>query len=456
MMNSTNLRVFLIAAACLSAFAVLAPSAHAQKAYMGAEDDVLLEFDLFFQTYALFANETDFDRSRPVYSKNGQTEGYVLTTFRPGMTWRPWDFVAIRYQLEVGDNFWSRNDPDSQNMQSPGTAVVRHKEMWGEVTTQDKAFGIKTGYMYFYDPTHLVLDRHMGAGQGFYQWQSGKLTLAAGQIPDEVFEGIAAQSDSDRVRQNNFEQDKYIFGAWANIGRTNNWRVSPGAFLQWDKTEIDRPKTVLSPLVNAQFLFGGKVGLEVDLVGQYGKYLRGGVDNRDVSYLAGAAQAGLHADAWPVKLDTNLLAFTSDDGDKYDEYDTGFHYSGWSKSKLMILTRNWLHDQYDNIDERAAAQGAGLFTGDQTVSVYLHETFRLMAIGGVGMTLDSTNTDGSSYLGAEGHFGAEFAPYQGHVSFMLLGGGLLPGKAAAMLKNRIDKKETDPLGQIQGSMTLTF
>jgi len=233
-------------------------------------------------------------------------------------------------------------------------------------------------------------------------------------------------------------------------------KVTPGLFFQWDKTEIDRPKSILSPLANFQWNIDPKTQMEFDLVGQVGKYVHGGVANHDVDFLAGAVQVGAQFDLRPVVLHYNLLAFSADDGDKNDSLDTGFHYSGWSKSSLMILARNWLHDQYDNIDERAAAQEAGLFLADQALSVYLHESFRLIAIVGVGTTLDNTNTGGSYYLGTEGHIGAEFAPYQEHASFVLLAGGILPGKAGGMLKNEIDRKATDPLGELQASMILKF
>ena len=420
------------------------------------EPDLMPDFDLFFQSYFYLANDSDFDRTEPVYERNGQSVGYMLTTFRPGLTWVPIDNVTLRYQLEVGDNVWSRNDLDGQDPAAQNSSVVRHKQVWAEVLTPGGLLGIKTGYQYFYDPTHLVIDRHMGLAQAFFQWSSTKVSMAAGQVPDTVYEGLSATSDGDRTEQNNFEQDDYIFALWLDYVCPKGWHFSPGAFFRWDKTEIGRPKGVLSAVFNANGYFGSRLKMDFDAVGQYGQYKNGGLSNRDVDYLAAAAQVGALIDLRPFSLRYNALVFTADDGDKYDQYDTGFHYSGWSKSRTMVMSLNWLHDQYDNLDERVAAQGAGLALFDQGASLALSESVQLLTIVGVGLTLDGTHTNDSTYLGTEGHVGVEWALYNRHVAFTLLGGGLLPGEAAAVVKNKIDREKTDSLGVLQAAMNVQF
>ncbi len=420
------------------------------------EADLMPDFDLFFQSYFYLANDSDFDRTEPIYEKNGQSVGYMLTTFRPGLTWTPMNNITLRYQLEIGDNVWSRNDLDGQDPNSQNTAVVRHKLVWGEVLTPGGHFGIKTGYQYFHDPTHLVIDRHMGLAQTFWQWSAARLSFAAGQVPDTVYEGFAATSDGDQTEQNNFEQDDYIFALWLDWTCPKGWRLSPGTFFRWDKTEIGRPKGILSAVFNAHGGIGPRTRLDFDLVGQYGQYKNGGLDNRDVDYLAASAQLGARFDIRPVFLRYNALVFTADDGDKHDQYNTGFHYSGLSKSKTMVMSLNWMHDQYDNLDERAAAQGAGLALFDQEASLALAESVKLITIIGVGMTLDGTHTNDSTYLGTEAHAGVEWAMYDQHVAFTLLGGGLMPGKAAAVLKNKIDLDATESMGVAQAAMNVQF
>lgn len=420
-------------------------------------DDVLPLFDLYFQTYLFVANDRDFDRTEPVYSENGQSVGYALTTIRPGMTWVPVDQVTIRYQLEVGDNIWSRNDLDDTDPLAPETALVRHKEVWAEVRSPKETVGIRTGYQYFFDPTHLVLDRYMGAGVFFVNvGESDTINVAAGQVPDGVYEGFSATGDDERRSSNNFENDDYVFAAWSSH-EVRDWVLQPGAFMRWDKSEINRPLWYLAPVFHAQGCAGyGSLCFDLDAAGQWGKHERAGLDNRDVDLLAAAVQAGLAINWWPVGWDWRVLAFTADDGDKFDQYETGFRFSGWSKSRTMILSLNELHDQYNNVDESVAAQGAGLFLADQELSYSVIEGLRVFAIAGAGMTLDDTHTGGESYLGAEGHLGVEWSVYDDLASFQLVGGGLLPGKAAAMLKNEIDREATDAMGAVQASMEVSF
>ncbi len=449
-------RVFALGLICFCAL-FGAAAAHAwDDEGDDSEPDLMPDFDLYFQSYFYLANDSDFDRTEPVYERNGQSVGYMLTTFRPGLTWAPLDNVTLRYQLEVGDNVWSRNDLDRQDPLAQSTSVVRHKLVWAEVLTPGGRLGIKTGYQYFYDPTHLVIDRYMGLAQTFLEWSGAKLSFAAGQVPDTVYEGLAASDDGDRTERNNFEQDDYVFAVWLDWLCPKGWTWSPGAFFRWDKTEIGRPKGVLSVVLNAHGGIGSRVRLDFDWAGQYGQYKNGGLDNRDVDYLAMAAQLGASFDLRPFYLNYNALVFTADDGDKYDQYDTGFHYSGWSKSRTMVLSLNWLHDQYDNLDERVAAQGAGLALFDQGASFALNESVKFVTIVGVGMTMDGAHTNDSTYLGTEGHAGVEWAMYNRHVVFTVLGGGLAPGEAAAVLKNKIDRDATENLGVAQASMAVQF
>ncbi|MBZ0272882.1 hypothetical protein K8I61_12660 [bacterium] len=415
-------------------------------------------FDLFFQTYVFVANDRDFDRTPPLYDDNGQTSGYVLTTFRPGITWRPAAPVAIRYEFEVGENVWSANDLDVRDPNAANGPVMRHKEVWGEVTTPGGGVGLRTGYMYLHDPTHLVLDRYMGAGLLSYNPSRATTIYAvAGQVPDTTYEGLAFARDGDRLARNNFEHDAFVLGAGARFHEHGSFTIEPAVWTRWDKTEIDRPRFVANPLLNTVWTPSDTVRLEWDLVGQWGVHERAGLDNRDVSILAAASQLGLTLTFGAVTLEERALAFTSDDGDRQDQYDTAFSsYSGWSKSRTMILTLNWLSDHYDNIDERAAAQGAGLVVADQSVKLDLGHAFRLLLVGGAGWLLDGAATDDELYLGVEGQIGLEFAPYEEHVLFHLIGGGMLPGRAGAMLVNEIDQGETEPLGQAQGSMIIRF
>ncbi|MCB1152602.1 hypothetical protein KDL45_03045 [bacterium] len=412
--------------------------------------------DLFFQSYFLMQNDNDFDRTDPVYDANGRTVGVLATTFRPGLTFTPIDGITLRYVLEIGENVWSRNDLDDIDPNAEEQALVRHKEVWAQVVSPDERFGIRSGYQYFYDPTHLVLDRHMGAVTLFTQWNTGRVSVAAGQVPDTIYEGLAATNDADTRNDNNFEQDDFVFAAWGELLQDHVWQLNPGVFVRWDKTEVERPKTVVSALANVFWRHAEHGTLELDVVGQLGRHENAGLDNRDVDIMAGAAQLVLDYRFPVIGTRTAVLYFSGDDGDRYDQNDTGFEYSGWSKSRTMLLSENRLYDRYDNLDERAAAQKAGLVLADEEFSVRFADSLRCFAILGAGFTRDGANTDGETFLGGEGHLGVEFAPYDGHASFLLMGGGLLPGKAASQLQNEINRDSQDPIGSMQASMSLSF
>ena len=413
------------------------------------------EFTLSFETFVLFKNDNDFDRTDPIYSDNGQSVGYVSTVFEPAITWKPILPVKIHYALELGDNIWSRNDSDQQDPTAPDQVLVKHKEFWSQVLFPGNVAGFTAGYQYLFDPTHLFLDRYMGAFELFAKWGDNRIALWAGQIPDSVYEGVNAVTAQSELAENNFENDDYLFALSASFMR-EDITINPGLFFRWNKNELRRPEGLLAPVINLEGRFCPRTSFSVDLAGMWGRHLRAGLDNRDVERLAGAAQIGLAVNARPVLFDWNLLALTADDGDRYDQYDTGFAFSGWSKSRTLLLSENWLRDQYDNLDERAAAQRAGLFLIDQDMSFALTQEWKLITLAGFGMVLDDTHTGGESILGTEVDGGIEWALYQRHVIFTLLGGALFPGGAGAVLQNEIDLENRHTQFHGQGSMRVVF
>ena len=420
------------------------------------------EIKLRFMSFAIFKNDNDFDRSEPLYNANGQTVGYISTIFEPTFSWRPIDQVTLQYTIELGDNIWSRNDADERDPTADDIPLLKHKEFWAEVIFPGtghgsrEGLGLKTGYQYVYDPTHLFLDRYMGAAEFFYTWNRIRLSLVAGQIPDSVYEGISTEGPENELAKNNFEHDDYVF-AFNSRAIYDELSFGTGLFFRWDKSEIGRPLGLLAPCFNLVYE-SRPVTVEFDIVGMAGQHKNAGLGNRDEDRLGGATQLGV---AWtvaggPVVFDWNLLAFTGDDGDRYDNYDSGFYYSGWSKSNTIMLTENWVRDQYDNLDERVAEQSAGMFVADQELSVFATESVRLMAIAGYGMVLDDTNTGDDRTIGTEVDLGVEWTPYQRHVSLLLMGGSLFPGGAGAKVTNEIDLDATDPVYLGQGAMRIVF
>lgn len=414
------------------------------------------EFGLEFQTFAIYKNDSDFDRTEPLYDENGYSVGYVSTIFTPTITWRPIDAVTLRYTVEIGDNIWSRNNPDQENPAADDAPILRHKEIWGEVLFPGEIVGLKAGYQYLYDPTHLFIDRYMGAADLFFRiGKTGRLSLLAGQIPDSVYEGIDALGNRNEREQNNFDNDDYLFALDSGF-QAGDTKLSPGLFFRWDKSEIDRPMALLAACFNVNGKSGGIFGYDFDIVGQWGRHKRAGLGNKDVEHYGGAAQLGFSLALQAVGFDWNFMTFTADDGNRYDQSDTGFVYSGWSKGRTVLLTENWLRDQYDNLDETAAAQEAGFFVADQDFSIHATQNFTIMIIAGYAIVTDDTNTHGNLTIGTEVDGGVEWRLYGDHVVFNLLSGALFPGESGAMLKNDIDTEATDPIYHGQGSMKISF
>lgn len=418
----------------------------------------LPEISFSILNYFIFKNDQDFDRSKPVYSNNGQTVGFVSTVFEPAIDWRPVDFIVFRYALEIGDNIWSRNDVDQRDPTAADVPIVKHKEFWTRVYMPCKRWGFQAGYQYFYDPTHLFIDRYMGSASFFATMDDNWIVLSAGQIPDSVYEGVNAVDSRSEYNENNFENDDYLFSLSSTFRIGDKIDLGTGLFYRWDKSEIHRPDSTLAYTLHFDWAQQGSIKTNVgfDLVGMWGRHLRAGLDNRDVQRLGGAAQTWLSVSPDPVSLRWNLLWLSADDGDRYDQWDTSFAYSGWSKSRTLILSENWIRDQYDNLDERAADQGAGLFLADQDLRVNLSESVALMLIAGYGMVTDNTHTGKENTLGTETDAGIEVGMYRDHVTFTLIGGALFPGKAGSMLQNEIDLEKTDPMFHLQGSMDVKF
>jgi len=113
-------------------------------------------------------------------------------------------------------------------------------------------------------------------------------------------------------------------------------------------------------------------------------------------------------------------------------------------------------DQYNNLDEYAAAQRAGLFVASEQISMRAAEALEVFGIFGYGTALDGDNLDDERTLGYEGDLGLTYHLYENHVQFTALGGGLWPGGAGALLKNEIDGKAKDPQYHGQANMLIHF
>jgi hypothetical protein len=93
-----------------------------------------LSINLEFKNFFLWQNDSDFDRTDPLYDENGQSVGYFATALTPTMAWQPIDEVLLRYKVQIGENLWSRNDVLERDPTAEDIPTLQHKEIWGAVT----------------------------------------------------------------------------------------------------------------------------------------------------------------------------------------------------------------------------------------------------------------------------------------------------------------------------------
>jgi hypothetical protein len=450
-----------IITAALTAILVLTVSgfAAAQADKSDAASNDLTEIGLpcvsvEFKNFFLIQNDRDFDRTEALYDENGQSVGYFSTTLTPKMMWMPIPQVTVVYEVQFGENLWSRNDAAQRDPSAPNVPIVQHKQMWGQV--ESGAMYVKAGYWLKSDPTSLFFHREIGAATlgfkpgGAVHW----VEAFVGQVPDGVHEGTTAVPTGSEFEQNNFENDTFVYGLGAPV-EAGKLLLIPAVLGLTDKSVIDRELNLVVPTIAIREHYT-PMNLALELVGEFGTHQGAGIDNRDVDRFAFAAQ--IHEDlrtthwAWA----TNLLWLSADDGDKNDLLDTSFAYSGFSKSATLLLSENELQDQYDNLDERIAAQGAGMFLADTRVAFVPFEALQLFGIAGYGSVLESKNLDDDPMVGLELDGGLQVDFYRGVAQFTVVGGALLPGASGAVVKNEIDLTATDPIYHGQALMRLSF
>ncbi|MHA1569660.1 MAG: hypothetical protein ACTSXZ_09320 [Alphaproteobacteria bacterium] len=433
---------------------LLVSGASADEMVGGSTVDVASpDLSLYFKTFFLYQNDRDFDRSEPLYDENGQSVGYITTLLEPAVTWDPIGRVRLRYGARI-ESVWSRNNPEPSEANEENTAVWQHREIWGEFSFT-KDLSLRSGYWKVYDPTHMFIERYMGAFELTYNFDRAFVSLVFGQLPDAVYETTAADTQASELQMNNFENDAFLAGFTLNALIGAHLNLKPSVFMLYDNSEIDRPKTIVNPSLSV-VASSGQTYLLTDLAMQFGSYKRGGLNNHDVSYLAGAGQVQLWHRFDHFRPRASVVFISADDGDRYDQYDTGYLYSGKSLSSTMMLTENWLYDQYDNLDERAAAQGAGLGLIDVDLSLLPVESLDIFVTYGYGRVLDTTNLDDDPTIGHEVDLGVFWQAVMHRVGFSLVGGGLFPGGSGARLQNEIDLEARDPIYHLQGAMTLSF
>jgi len=402
-----------------------------------------------FLTFFLWQNDRDFDNTTPLFDEYGQSVGYVDVRIYPRLAWRPTRAVSFQYFAEIGGALWSRKSDDAHPDLVEQQPVYVQKELWAQVLLPWEGSGVRVGFQYIYDPTLLFLEKYVGAFTGFYRWEGGaEVRLVALQVPDTVYEGID-------FSENNFQNDDFVFAADAVLRPAEGLRVKPGLYFQWDRTDVARPRYLWNPCVNVAYDFGSAGLWELDAALQAGVWENRSIDNRTLDLVAGALQVHGRFRVAGVTVETNLLALSPDDGDPYNGVDSGFWYSGFSRSRTLLLSQNWILDQYNNLDKKAAEAGAGVFLADLFARGPVAAGLELFGVVGYGLALEPRYVLGGRTIGTEVDAGL-FWQVVPSAQMMVVGGAVFPGVAGAALLNEIDPTACDPIYYFQAALAVTF
>jgi hypothetical protein len=439
----------------VSAPAPVAPTAPAPAA-TSAPKPQRIELHADLQNLFLLRNDSDFDRTRPFYDESGQTVGAFATLFRPSALLRITDHLRIYYEVELGLNYWSKQNPDEQSALAPSIFVMKHREIYAEGELWRERFGFKVGYQYFGDPTALFLGHWIGAAQAHIRLGSGRLGLFVGEIPDDTYEGV-------NVLENNFVRDIFVFGLNGALRVTERLRGSAALVALVDTHVVGKMRWLLCPTLHLE-TERGRFSAFLDLALQAGQLRGQAVDGSDQTHVAWALQAGARYELSRPRLDMtwNLLALSPDDAHEGNTTNHAFLYSSKSRSATLMLTEDELRNWYDALDRRMGTyeggfymHRAGLLVTDVKAAWTLHRFFQAALVVGAAAALKPTNALDSGFIGVETDALLTF-PANEHLSATIAGGLLVPGKAGAALINRIRLDATDPIVMVEASLVVRY
>jgi hypothetical protein len=447
-----------------------APAASEPKAdAMGVDGSVRTKpvFEAHAQLHNLliFRNDTDFDRRKPLYDENGQTSGAFATVFGPTFQWNLTDNLRLFYEAEIGLNYWSKNNPDTENALSKDIFVLKHRQIYAEGDLADGKFGFKVGYQYFADTTGLFLGHWIGAAQVSHAWAPGQsASLFFAMIPDATYE------EGQDIKFNNFRHDIFVFGGRTDLKLGDHWQFNAAVHALYDTHIVGKTRWLVAPNAHLE----GKTGCVhkdgfrvtgfVDGVLQAGKSENSAIDGSNQTLLAWAAQGNLKVETRPVAISLNVLALSPDDKYQGNNKEGAFFYSSKSSSSTVFFTEDETRNWYDQLDRRMGRyeggfwqHRAGLLLSDLKLTLQVVPWFRPSVTLGYGVVLEPQNALGERDLGFEGNLDLAFM-WTKHLVARVMFGGMQPGKAAGALINQIapQDKKTDGMWWTEAALSLVF
>ncbi len=411
-----------------------------------------LEFHAKLQTIMVLKNDNDFDSTRPYYNKNGQTVGNLGTFFQPRLVLSPMKNLRLVWEMELGLNLWSRNNPDRYETGNFDSFLLAQRELYTEGSFVDGLVGFKVGYQEFRDPTGLFLGHWIGAASFISDATWAKFTLSGGQLPDQTAEGVGLEA-------NNFRRDTFFYGFRVDVPMAE-WMLSVGLYGLHDTQIVDQTLQLYTPSLRVSGDYQWiKFGLDLAFQGGTAD---DSANEDDESITAWASQAFVEFDEYDFAGGFNLLMLSADDATDRNPSNHGFFYSGKSRSRTIMLTEDEIRDRGANLDEAIGEErGAfkvirpGLVVVDGWMSYDVADVFRPALIVGAGMVLEPENALDGTMIGIEADLDLELY-YKEMLSFHLIGGLLIPGSAGAAFVNLSDREATNTQYMLETSLSVMF
>lgn len=412
-----------------------------------------VDLQVVFQSLFAWKNDADFDPTALTYDEDGQSVGLLGTFLKPRLVLSPIAEIQILYELELGLNLWSLNDPDQYGTAAPSAFRLAHRELYARGELFDGLLGFQVGYQYFTDPTALFLGHWIGAASAWLDLEIVRLTLSAGQLPDQTFEGIVLESE------NNFEHDSFVVGVRLDVP-LGPWSLALGSMTYSDSQVVGQQLFLSTSSVRVVADYDG-IGGGLDAAFQYG-VTQNGAQGGDEKTVAWALQAWLGVVLGPVELTLNQLLLSPDDAWDRNDTNGAFFYSAKPRSRTLLLSEDEIRDRSANFDERMGERRgkffllrSGLSLTDVTARWRAFDWFVPSLTVGAAFTLQPDNAMGSRYVGTELDLNLGFH-YGDAFSFYTVVAALLPGQAVAAFANLHDPAATEPMVLVEASLFAYF
>ncbi|MCX7945123.1 MAG: hypothetical protein N2746_11510 [Deltaproteobacteria bacterium] len=407
-----------------------------------------LRLDLELDNFLYYKSDSDFDGSKRLYQPQGNSEGILGTYMNSKLTLNITSDVLIFYEVELGTNIWSKNNPDIVDPISEDIFVLKHRQIYGSAEFLENKLRVRSGYMRITDPTGLFVNHWIGAFQFGFDVHSTKNFILFAQLPDFNYEGFTAST-------NNFANDRWLFALSSSFSLTDRGVVTVGWYSYYDDAFIKRSNLIHAPVLSYVYS-DNSFKVILDGVFQFGVMQNASIGGNDVRELSYGLNLNISEKIWGLNLVLNGLYLSPDDKYISNTYNGGFYYSGKNRSSTIMLSEDELRDQYNNIDERLSivdgpfyVMRAGLFLLDVKAEFPALGVFIPSLVLGTAFVSNRENTNDSSFVGVEADVFLKLNISHGWDVTGVIG-VLFPGKAASSYINMYDINSVDTqyLGQI--------